>query len=391
MAIKASNQITITDITDAYSVFIDNENHSFMADKDGYVTGSVISNIQAYCGTELVEIVVGTIKFYQNGVEVTGQNLHFAATVGGTSTARTITIGLKSGETSALLTSPMEIKVPLQIDNNAVEITKTITISAAKTGATGAGGAAGKGITSVVTYFQRTNTNSAPAAGTSSPWSTTMTAPDASNHYLWAFDYYTYTDNTHTNSTVRLASQYNDANKWYSGTTITGTSTTPTAFPSSGIANAVVNDQYLNTQTGNTYICTTGGNASTALWKYSGNIKGTPGTNGADAILLEISSNGPTVFKKNTDNVKLTPVVRVAGDAQTITAGSSAATVTIAGTTYYVRWYNGSDELTKVNIANSIIAEKSSSNYTGNLIIYGAYVENAALLECRLDTTAPSA
>ena len=68
--------------------------------------------------------------------------------------------------------------------------------------------------------------------------------------------------------------------RWNQGTAITGTYTTATAFPSSGITDALVNDNYLNTSTGNTYRCTVAGNAATAKWVYTGNIKGLKGDKG---------------------------------------------------------------------------------------------------------------
>lgn len=71
-----------------------------------------------------------------------------------------------------------------------------------------------------------------------------------------------------------------DGGRWYSGTNITGTSTTATVFSGSGITLAVVGDMYLNTDTYNTYQCTLGGNASTAKWKYVNNIKGGIGDTG---------------------------------------------------------------------------------------------------------------
>lgn len=64
---------------------------------------------------------------------------------------------------------------------------------------------------------------------------------------------------------------------WYSGTGITGTSTTATIFSNSGISSAIVGDMYLNTTTYNTYRCTVAGNASTAKWVYVNNIKGGKG------------------------------------------------------------------------------------------------------------------
>jgi hypothetical protein len=69
--------------------------------------------------------------------------------------------------------------------------------------------------------------------------------------------------------------------QWYSGTAITGTSTTAAAFSSSGITSALINDQYFNTSTGNVYVCTVAGNASTAQWVYSICLKGATGSVGA--------------------------------------------------------------------------------------------------------------
>lgn len=73
------------------------------------------------------------------------------------------------------------------------------------------------------------------------------------------------------------ARQGKDGGRWYSGTKITGTSTTATIFADSGITSAVIGDMYLNTSTYNTYRCTVGGNASAAKWIYVNNIKGTTG------------------------------------------------------------------------------------------------------------------
>ena len=71
-----------------------------------------------------------------------------------------------------------------------------------------------------------------------------------------------------------------DGGRWYSGTSITGTSTTATVFSGSGISSAVEGDMYLNTSTYNTYRCTLGGDASTAKWVYVNNIKGVHGDTG---------------------------------------------------------------------------------------------------------------
>lgn len=79
--------------------------------------------------------------------------------------------------------------------------------------------------------------------------------------------------------------------RWYSGTSITGTSTTASKFTLSGVAFAVTYDKYLNTSTSNVYECVTGGTASVATWKYIGCIKGTKGDAGAKG---DVGATGPT-------------------------------------------------------------------------------------------------
>jgi hypothetical protein len=70
--------------------------------------------------------------------------------------------------------------------------------------------------------------------------------------------------------------------KTYSGTAITGTSTTPTAY-ATGITAALPGDRYryngtVTAHVGNEYVCTVGGDADTALWAYDGNVRGAAGT-----------------------------------------------------------------------------------------------------------------
>ena len=85
-----------------------------------------------------------------------------------------------------------------------------------------------------------------------------------------------------------------DGSKWYSGTAITGTNTTGTKFTSSGITAALARDKYLNTSNSNIYECVIGGNASTATWKYIGNIKGAKGDTGAKGEQGDKGDKGDT-------------------------------------------------------------------------------------------------
>lgn len=68
--------------------------------------------------------------------------------------------------------------------------------------------------------------------------------------------------------------------QWWSGTGVTGTSTTATVFFGSGVTSAMIGDWYLNTSTSLVYQCTVAGAASVAKWVYKGNIKGATGAKG---------------------------------------------------------------------------------------------------------------
>ena len=81
--------------------------------------------------------------------------------------------------------------------------------------------------------------------------------------------------------------------RWTEGTAITGTSTTATEFSGTGIADALVNDMYLNTSTSNVYRCTVGGAASVAKWVFVGCIKGAKGDNGDRGATGETGPKGP--------------------------------------------------------------------------------------------------
>ena len=117
---------------------------------------------------------------------------------------------------------------------------------------------------------------------------------------------------------------------WYTGTAITGTSTTATIFSGSGISSAKVGDMYLNTSTYNTYRCTTAGAASAAKWVYVSNIKGEKGEQGDAAITMSVTSSNGTIFKNSSVETVLTAHVYQGGMEVTGNA------LTALGT---IRWY----------------------------------------------------
>lgn len=83
--------------------------------------------------------------------------------------------------------------------------------------------------------------------------------------------------------------------RWNNGTSVTGTSTTPNIF-ATGIQDSLSNDLYLNTDNGNLYLCTLGGDASTALWAYLFNAQGVEGPVGpSSAVISETEPDDPDV------------------------------------------------------------------------------------------------
>lgn len=86
---------------------------------------------------------------------------------------------------------------------------------------------------------------------------------------------------------------------WYQGSAITGANTSGTVFTGSGIANAELNDMYLNTGSGtdkgNVYVCVLAGDANTAKWAYKQNIMGPTGPAGtanASSVAYNNESSG---------------------------------------------------------------------------------------------------
>ena len=84
---------------------------------------------------------------------------------------------------------------------------------------------------------------------------------------------------------------------WYVGTSVTGTATGGTRFPSSGVSDAHAGDLYLNTSTGNAYRCVEAGAPSAALWSFICNLKGAQGDAGDDGTAwkfgTEVTGNSP--------------------------------------------------------------------------------------------------
>lgn len=128
MAVKVSNQLTLIDLTDAYTVVLTNEAHTFIGGTSSLeATQTTTTQVFAYQGNDQVPVSVGTISG-ETGI---------SATSDGKSPAPTVTITA----TSALKTGGV-LKLPLTV-NGDIQITKEFSYAIAFKGQTGAKGATG--------------------------------------------------------------------------------------------------------------------------------------------------------------------------------------------------------------------------------------------------------
>ena len=278
MAIRTSDQISIVDLTDGYSVILTNDSYTFAGSTSAANAGSTTTTVVAMCGATQVAASVDL----NDVVKPTGVTVTKDTDV----TQPTLTISVANTVTTGGV-----VDIPVQLDNGNITIHKLFTFQIAFKGSPGAAGA---------------------------------------------------------------------SSQWYTGTKITGTSTTATIFSDSGITAAKVGDMYLNTSTQNTYRCTVAGAASVAKWVYVSNIKGATGGTGpagADAITMSITSSNGTNFKNTGVSTTLTAHVYKAG------VELNATQIAALGT---IKWYkDGSSTALSttgptLNITSSDVTNKAS-------------------------------
>lgn len=132
MAIKSADQITIVDVTDAYSVILTSEAYTFVGNAEGAPSGnSCNTQAVAYCGAnQCSSVVVESSKI----VCPTG----ISATVSGSGSANpTITF-----TTTATIGAACEATIPVTVDG--ITINKKFSFAVAKAGANGQDGQPGK-------------------------------------------------------------------------------------------------------------------------------------------------------------------------------------------------------------------------------------------------------
>ena len=172
MAIKAGDQITIVDVTDAYSVILTSESYTFVGGTSGATSGKCITEVVAFCGSnQITEVTVGDI-ICPPGI---------SASVEGSGTPKvTITFNI----TSTLSTS-CEATIPVHVDG--IEINKKFSFAVAKSGTS-------------VTVSSTSVTYQAGDSGITAPtgeWKESVPSV-ANGQYLWTKTLVTYSDGAKT-------------------------------------------------------------------------------------------------------------------------------------------------------------------------------------------------
>ena len=276
MAVKATAQETVFDLTDAYSIMLTSESYTFNGNTSGVPAGKT-------CSTQVVSYLGGT-PMKSNISKVTCPTGISVSLKDNNTIAPTITF-----TTTATVKEDCEASIAVTVDD--VTISKKFSFAIAKTGSKGDKGdvgAAGNGIKSISYYYARSSSQTAPSE--SSITGTSIPILDATNKYLWQKEVITFTNNTSQTTVVLLAVYGNTGakgDKGNDGTSVTIKSQAvtyqasssgtviPTGTWSQGIP-AVTKGQYLWTRTIITF-----SNDVTST-SYSVGYMGTNGQNGSN-------------------------------------------------------------------------------------------------------------
>ena len=340
MAIKSADQITIIDVTDAYSVMLTSEAYTFVGGTGGVAAGATCATeAVAFCGTNqctAVNVTAANITC-PTGISATVEN----------SGTKSVKITFK---TTATITAACEAIIPVVVDG--ITVNKKFSFAVAKAGNNGTS----------VTVKTTSVTYQVGDSGTTKPTGTWGTdVPTVANgKYLWTKTAVEYSDGK---STEAYSVSYKGTNgtsvavKTSSVTYQTSTSGTDTPTGSwSPTVPAVSNGQFLWTKTVVEY---TDGKSTTS---YSVSYKG---TNGQDAISMSITSSNGTVFKNNSGSTILTAHVFKGGVEQTVTETG------VCGSLGTVKWYK----------AGSTTAVATSNTYT----ITAEDVVNSVVITAQLE------
>lgn len=382
MAIKASNQITIMDITDAFSADLSSEAYVFTATGNTVPASSSCSTtVSALCGSNklMPSVTTNDITFTAEGVS---GNLSSSTTPKAPSVTKsddtqakisTLTFTIGSGGT----TVPIEASIPVVLNSGtADEVTfiKKFTMGVSKQGNQGNPGQNGTSVTvsSVAYAYAKSTSGTTPP---SSGWGTTPVAP-TTTEYAWTRTTTTYSDRS-TAVTYTVGGKVGaQGNPGQNGTSPT-VSSTVTQYQKSTSGTSVPTGSWSDTALApdvNNYVWTkttiTYSDEATAITYAVAGKTGAQGNAGADAIALSITTNNGIVLKNNSGSTTLTAHVFKGGVEASIAANG---TVTLNSVTLgTIKWY-------KVGTQSAVA---TASTYTVN----AADVASSQAYTCQLES-----
>lgn len=334
MAIKSSDQITIVDVTDAYSVILTSEAYTFVGNTSGAPAGlSCTTQAVAYCGTNQCSSVAVTASNITCPTGISAQ----VSNSGSVSPTITFT-------TTATITEGCEATIPVVVDG--ITVNKKFSFSVAKQGQTGATGPTGVGIKSITNYYLATSSGSGVTASTSG-WTTSVQSVSSSKKYLWNYEKVTYTNNTNTSTTPCIIGVYGDTGStgatgvgitsiteyYLASSSATGITTSSSGWTTT-MQSTTTTEKYLWNYEKITYTDGSTENTTTRIIGTHG-ATGATGAAGADAIALTITASNGTVFKNSSGSTVLTAHVYKGGVEQSITDAG------VCGTLGSIKWYKG--------------------------------------------------
>lgn len=183
MAIKSADQITIIDVTDAYSVMLTSEAYTFVGGSGGVTAGATCSTeAVAFCGSNQCPTVNVTASEIVCPTEV-------SATVENSGTSK-VKITFK---TTATISAACEATIPVAVDG--ITVNKKFSFAVAKAGTNGTNGTSVSVKSTSVTYQVGTSGTDKPTGA----WSATVpTVPNG--QFLWTKTVVTYSDGKSTTS-----------------------------------------------------------------------------------------------------------------------------------------------------------------------------------------------
>lgn len=362
MSIKSADQITIVDITDAYSVMLTSEAYTFVGGTGGVGSGqSCTTEAVAFCGTNQCS----TVSVNKEDIVCPTGITAAVANSGSRKVKITFT-------TTATIATACEATIPVLVDG--ITMNKKFSFAVAKAGNNGSNGSNGTSVTvssSSVTY-QVGNSGTTKPTGS---WVTDVPSV-GKGQYLWTKTVVNYSDGKYTEA-YSVSYQGINGQDGQNGTSVTVSSnsvtyqvgTSGTTKPTGSWVEdvpSVSNGQYLWTKTVVNYSDGKSTTSYSVSYKGTNGTNGINGTNGKDAITLIITSSNGTIFKNNSGSTVLTAHVFKGGVEQTV---ADNGTVSGIGT---VKWYK-SGSTTAVATAKTL---SISANDVANSQAYTCQLED---------------